>query len=107
LLELSLFTYLNLLCRRFIECKNISEVIGSEVVKKLAGSVPPNGIGVVVTTNKLSSDAEREMRTQISLNSARNLRMAFLDRTDLEQIAKGEKRPIDSIIERYYYVLAL
>ena len=90
----------------FVECKNENKPVGSGTVKKLAGTIPHGGIGLIVTTRTLSRDAQQEMRLQMLSNASRGLRMAFWDSTDLEDIAKGEE-PEDRFIERYYHVLSL
>jgi hypothetical protein len=91
----------------FVECKNQLEPIDSGVVTKFAGKIPQGGIGLLVTTGKLTKDAQKEMRIQTLLHAARGLRLIFWDRTDLQRITKGDEKPEDRIIERYYYILSI
>jgi uncharacterized protein YjbI with pentapeptide repeats len=91
----------------FVECKNQLKPIGSGVVSKFAGKVPQAGIGLLVTTGKLTKDAQREMRIQMLLHAARGLRLVFWDRKDLQRIANGDDKPEDRLIERYYYILSI
>ncbi|MBW4421554.1 MAG: restriction endonuclease [Myxacorys californica WJT36-NPBG1] len=90
----------------FVECKNENKPVGSGTVKKLAGTIPHGGIGLIVTTRTMSKDAQQEMRLQMLSNASRGLRLAFWDSKDLEDIVKGEE-PEDRLIERYYHVLSL
>jgi uncharacterized protein YjbI with pentapeptide repeats len=91
----------------FVECKNQLKPIGSGVVSKFAGKIPQAGIGLLVTTGTLTKDAQKEMRLQILSHAARGLRLVFWDRTDLQRITKGDDKPEDRLIERYYYILSI
>lgn len=91
----------------FVECKNQLEPIDSGIVSKFAGKIPHGGIGLLVTTSKLTKDAQREMRIQTLSHAAQGLRLIFWDRTDLQRITKGEDKPEDRIIERYYHILSI
>lgn len=90
----------------FIECKNENKPVGSGVVKKLSGTMPHGGVGLIVTAKTLSKDAQQEMSLQMLANAARGLRLTFWDGEDLEDIVNGEE-PEERLIERYYYILGL
>ena len=91
----------------FVECRNVEKPVDAKSVRDFAGKLPPDGVGIVITTNRLTEDAEREMKIQIQQNVNRRVRLLFWDSSDLEKIANGEVTPEDSFIERYYYVLSL
>jgi uncharacterized protein YjbI with pentapeptide repeats len=91
----------------FVECKNQLKPIGSGVVSKFTGKIPQAGIGLLVTTGTFTKDAQREMRIQTLSHAARGLRLVFWDRTDLQRITKGDDKPEDRLIERYYHVLSI
>jgi len=88
----------------FVECKNVKGPVSAKDVRDFIGKLPPNSIGIVVTTDGLSRDAEGEMREH---NSEKGVRLLFWNHSDLERIANGEETPENLFVERYYYALGL
>lgn len=88
----------------FVECKNIKKGVSAKDIRDFIGKLPSNSIGIVVTTNRLSRDAEGEMRRH---NNENGIRLLFWNHLDIEKMASGEETPENLFIERYYYVLGL
>ena len=91
----------------FVECRNVTKPVDAKSVRDFAGKLPPDGVGIIVTTDDLTKDARLEMKNQISQNINRRIRLLFWNKDDLNSIANGEITPEDLLIERYYTVLSL
>lgn len=91
----------------FVECRNVSQPVGAKSIRDFAGKLPPDGVGIVITTNRLTRDAEKAMKDQIQQHISHRIRLLFWDRPDLESIVSGQSAPEDLFIERYYHVLSL
>lgn len=88
----------------FVECRNTKKPVQAKDIRDFFGKLPVNSIGLFVTTNRLSKDAEGEMRIH---NGEKGIRLLYWNRSNLEKITKGEETPEDQFIESYYNVLSL
>ncbi len=89
----------------FVECRNVAShrPVDAKSVRDFAGKLSPGVVGILITTGRLTKDAEKE----VSKANSKGVRLLFWNEVDLETIAAGKASPEDCLIKRYSYVLGL
>ncbi|KAA3644145.1 MAG: pentapeptide repeat-containing protein [Chloroflexi bacterium] len=86
------------------ECKNISTAVSASATRDFVSKIGKGCIGIMITTNRLSKDAKKELKKR---NGENGNRLLYWELPALEAMANGDMSPEDQFVESHYDVHSL
>lgn len=93
----------------FVECKNWSTPVGTNVLRDFKGKMETQGIrnGILISVAGITGDSWRGAKAYLKEQKMIGYFIILLDQKDLEEIALGRLSPAEKISEKYYWLFRI